>query len=247
MHSLKDMPGNEETPGLVIAAYLEREDPSDSLVLRRDLTVDQLRKNAGAGFKIGTNSVRRAAFLHILFPKAEVIHYRGAADTRIHKLDHGTPQKMVDGLQVGPADGILLATAGLARVGLSDRISRTFSSDEMLPAVGQGIVAVECASSDWQTREYLSRIDNADARACAEAEREVLWILDGHCNSPIAAQARIVGDRMVISAAVMSLDGSTMLRHEDEGPAAYPGELGRNVGLALIAKGAQAIVNETRV
>jgi hydroxymethylbilane synthase len=247
MHSLKDMPGNEETPGLVIGAYLKREDPSDSLVLRPGLTMAELRKCGGTGFKIGTNSVRRAAFIRILFPHAEVIHYRGAADTRIHKLDNGIPQQMVDGSQVGPADGILLATSGMARVGVAERASHTFTSDEMLPAVGQGIVAVECACNDWQTRDYLSRIDDAAARACAEAERQILWILDGHCNSPIAALARIAGDTMTISVAVMSLDGLTIMRHVDEGPATYPGELGRNAGLALVAKGAQAVVEQSRV
>ncbi|MEP1210011.1 MAG: hydroxymethylbilane synthase [Rhizobiaceae bacterium] len=247
MHSLKDMPGNEETPGLVIGAYLKRDDPSDSLALRPDLTMEKLRHNGGTGFKIGTNSVRRAAFLRVLFPGAEIIHFRGAADTRIDKLDNGIPQKMVDGSEVGPADAILLATSGMARVGLADRAAYTFSSEEMLPAVGQGIVAVECASNDWQTREYLARIDDADARSCAEAEREVLWVLDGHCNSPIAALARIDGDMMVMSAAVMSLDGSTILRTQQDGPSLYPRELGRKVGMALLAQGAQKLVEETRV
>ncbi|NKB53521.1 MAG: hydroxymethylbilane synthase [Rhizobiaceae bacterium] len=247
MHSLKDMPGNEETPGLVIGAYLRRDDPSDSLALRPGLEMAELRKNGGEGFKIGTNSVRRAAFLHSLFPNAEVIHFRGAADTRIDKLDNGIPQKMVDGSEVGPADAILLATSGMARVGLSNRVAYTFTSEEMLPAVGQGIVAVECASTDWQTREYLARIDDADARCCAEAEREVLWVLDGHCNSPIAALSKIDGDTMSISAAVMSLDGETILRAQEDGPGDYPRELGRKVAMALIAQGAQALVEATRI
>ena len=247
MHSLKDMPGNEETPGLTIAAYLERDDATDALVLRAGLTLDVFEADGAAGFKIGTNSVRRAAFLRELYPNAEVIHFRGAADTRIHKLDNGIPQKLPDGGEVGPADAIVLATSGLARVGMSDRISKIFSTEDMLPAVGQGIVAVECAETDWQTRDYLSRIDDAAARQCAVAEREILWVLDGHCNSPIAAMATISGDEMHLSAAVMSLDGSQMLRNAASGPAEFPRELGRKVGLALIAQGAQAIVDETRV
>ncbi|MEE9315237.1 MAG: hydroxymethylbilane synthase [Rhizobiaceae bacterium] len=247
MHSLKDMPGNEETPGLVIGAYLKRDDPTDSLVLHPDLTMEMLHKNGGEGYKLGTNSVRRAAFIKELFPKLEVIHFRGAADTRIHKLDNHIPQELVDGGTVGPADAILLATSGMARVGVSDRASHTFTVEEMLPAVGQGIVAVECASNDWTTLEYLSRIDDAAARACAEAEREVLWVLDGHCNSPIAAHAVFEGEIMKITVAVMSLDGDTIIRHVQEGPAEYPKELGRNAGLAMIAKGAQAIIEETRV
>ncbi len=247
MHSLKDMPGNEETPGLVIGAYLKRDEPTDTLVLRPDITMADLRKDAGSGFKLGTNSVRRAAFLRDILSKADIIHFRGAADTRIHKLDNGIPQKLVDGTEVGPADGILLATSGMARVGVLDRASYTFPVEEMLPAVGQGIVAVECASNDWQTLDYLSRIDDANARACAEAEREVLWVLDGHCNSPIAAHASIDGDVMKISAAVLSIEGNTIIRHEADGPAEFPRELGRNVGLAMIAKGAQAIIDESRV
>ncbi len=106
---------------------------------------------------------------------------------------------------------------------------------------------MECAASDWITREYLSRIDDARSRACAEAEREILWVLDGHCNSPIAAHAIIIGETMIIQAAVMSLSGGNIIRHEQEGPAEFPKELGRNVGLAMIAKGAQAIIDETRV
>ncbi|MEN0039917.1 MAG: hydroxymethylbilane synthase [Pseudomonadota bacterium] len=247
MHSLKDMPGNEETPGLVIGAYLMRDDPTDSLVLRDGFTMDQLRETQGEGLKLGTNSVRRAAFLRDLYPKAEIIHFRGAADSRIEKLDNGIKQKLVGGEEVGPADGILLATSGMARVGVSDRISHTFTTSEMLPAVGQGIVAVECASHDWETRERLARIDDPQARACAEAEREVLWVLDGHCNSPIAAHAVIDGETMTMEAAVMEIDGDTIIRHTVSAPAEYPRELGRTMGLALVAKGAQAIIEATRL
>lgn len=247
MHSLKDMPGNEETPGLVIGAYLKRDDPSDSLILRKGLSLGDLQKDGGSEVKLGTNSVRRAAFLRALFPKAEIIHFRGAADTRVHKLDNAIPQDMVDGTQVGPADAILLATSGIARVGLSDRISYTFTLDEMLPAVGQGIVAVECAADDWETRALLSKIDDAQARACAGAEREVLWVLDGHCNSPIAAHAEINGDQMFLRAAVMDLKGDIILRHSATAEASFPRELGRTVALALIEMGAPKIIDQTRV
>jgi len=247
MHSLKDMPGNEEVPGLVIGAYLTREDPTDSLVLRPGLTMDDLNKGGGEGLKLGTNSVRRAAFIHQLFPNIEIIHFRGAADTRVKKLDEGTPQELPDGSKVGPADAILLATSGMARVGLAHRADHTFIVDDMLPAVGQGIVAVECAETDWATRERLARIDDAGARRCAEAEREVLWVLDGHCNSPIAAHSVIDGDTIRVQAAVMSLDGETILREAGEGEAIYPRELGREVALALVAQGAQKIIVETQV
>lgn len=247
MHSLKDMPGNEEVPDLVIGAYLKRADPTDSLVLKPGLSMEELRNGAGAGLKIGTNSVRRTAFLRNLYPEVEVVHFRGAADTRIHKLDNGIAQQLVDGSQVGPVDAILLATAGMERLGVSHRISHTFATAEMLPAVGQGIVAVECAANDWTTRALLARIDDPMARACAQAEREILWVLDGHCNSPIAAHATISGDVMNMAAAVMSLDGGTIVRHQAEGSALYPRELGRNVALALIERGAQSLIDETKV
>lgn len=247
MHSLKDMPGNEEVPGLVIGAYLKREDATDSLVLRPGMTMDDLQTNGGEGFKLGTNSVRRAAFIRQLFPKIEVIHFRGAADTRVKKLDEGTPQELPDGSTIEPADSILLATSGMARVGLADRADCSFSIDKMLPAVGQGIVAVECAENDWSTRERLARIDDIYSRRCAEAEREVLWVLDGHCNSPIAAHATINGETMHLKAAVMSLDGETILCEAGDGEGIYPRELGRKVALALVAQGAPAIIEETRV
>lgn len=247
MHSLKDMPGNEETPGLVIGAYLRRDDPTDSIVLRPGLTLEDVQRDEGAGLKLGTNSVRRAALVRSIFPKIEVIHFRGAADTRIQKLDQGLMQQLVDGSEVGPADAILLATSGMARIGAADRIAHRFSVDEMLPAVGQGIVAVECAANDWSTLNLLSRIDDPAARACAQAEREMLWVLDGHCNSPMAAHATIDGETMLLRAAVMSVEGDQVMRHEASGPAVYPRELGRNVGLALIAQGAPALIDQTRV
>ena len=190
MHSLKDMPGNEDTPGLVIGATLSRDPPGDVLVLRPGLSLDEFRRARGKGFKIGTNAVRRAAYARRLFPDVEVIHYRGAADTRVRKLDAGEKQKLPDGGAVGPADALIMARSGLERVGLADRIAYEFPVADMLPAVGQGIVAVECAARDFETRRILSAIDDPAAHACADAEREVLWVLNGHCNSPIAGFAQ---------------------------------------------------------
>src|SRR4029077_9536689 len=170
MHSLKDMPGNEDTPGLVIGATLSRDPPGDVLVLRSGVTIEALRQSRGKGFRIGTNAVRRAAYARRLFPEIEVIHFRGAADTRVRKLDNGEKQRLPDGGAVGPADALIMARSGLERVGLADRIAYEFSAAEMLPAVGQGIVAVECAAGDWQTRSILSSIDDATAHRCADAE-----------------------------------------------------------------------------
>src|ERR1700761_7980451 len=250
MHSLKDMPGNEDTPGLVIGATLPRDPPGDVLVLRSGISIDDLRRSRGKGFKIGTNAVRRAAYARWLFPEVDVIHYRGAADTRVRKLDRLEMQRLPDGGEVGPADALIMARSGLERVGLAHRIAHEFSTRDMLPAAGQGvgagggqgIVAVECAQSDWQTRAMLTRIDDPVARACADAEREVLWVLNGHCNSPVAAFSTVGGGQMSLSASGLDEDGRRFIEAARTGPADRPRELGRAVGLDLLAKGAAEII-----
>src|SRR5580692_7880688 len=246
MHSLKDMPGNEDTPGLVIGAMLARDSANDVLVLRPGLSMEQLKASRGKGFKVGTNAVRRAAYARRLFPDIEVIHYRGAADTRVRKLDQLEKQRLPDGGAVGPADALIMARSGLERVGLADRIAYEFSSAEMLPAVGQGIVAVECAAGDWPTRGLLSSIDDLESRRCADAEREVLWVLNGHCNSPIAGFATIDGHRMSLTASVLDEGGQRFIEVSHSGPADRPRELGRAVGLELLNKGAAAIIERSR-
>ena len=246
MHSLKDMPGNEDTPSLVIGATLSRDPPGDVLVLRPGLSLDEFRNSRGKGFKIGTNAVRRAAYARRLFVDVEVIHFRGAADTRLRKLDNGEKQRLPDGGAVGPADALIMARSGLERVGLAGHIAYEFSVADMLPAVGQGIVAVECAAADWDTRRLLANIDDPVARACADAEREVLWVLNGHCNSPIAGFAEIDGADMSLSASVLDLSGGTILEASRSGPANRPRELGRAVAFELLAKGAAYIIERSR-
>jgi hydroxymethylbilane synthase len=246
MHSLKDMPGNEDTPGLVIGATLARDPPGDVLVLRAGVSIDDFRRSRGKGFKVGTNAVRRAAYARRLFPEVEVIHYRGAADTRVRKLDHAEMQRLPDGGAVGPADALIMARSGLERVGLASRIAYEFSIREMLPAVGQGIVAVECAAHDWQTRQILSGIDDPAAHRSADAEREVLWILNGHCNSPIAGFSTIDGGQMSLTASVLDEAGGLFIEVSRTGPADRPRELGRAVGLELLAKGAAEIIERSR-
>jgi hydroxymethylbilane synthase len=246
MHSLKDMPGNEDTPGLVIGATLSRDSAADVLVLRKGLSIDDFRRAGGKGLKIGTNAVRRAAYARWLFPQVEIIHYRGAADTRVRKLDNLELQRLPDGGAVGPADALIMARSGLERVGLADRIAYEFSFAEMLPAVGQGIVAVECAAGDWQTRRILSLIDDLAAHRSADAEREVLWILNGHCNSPISGFSTIDGAQMSLTAAVLDESGGLFIEAACTGPADRPRELGRAVGLELLEKGAAAIIERSR-
>jgi len=246
MHSLKDMPGNEDTPGLVIGATLSRDPPGDVLVLRAGISIDDVRRSRGKGFKVGTNAVRRAAYARRLFPEIEIIHYRGAADTRVRKLDGLQMQRLPDGGEVGPADALIMARSGLERVGLAGRIAYEFPVQEMLPAVGQGIVAVECATHDWQTRRILSGIDDPAAHRCADAEREVLWVLNGHCNSPIAGFSTIDGTQMSLTASVLDLADGALIEVSRSGPADRPRELGRAVGLELLNKGAAAIIERSR-
>ena len=247
MHSLKDMPSNEDTPGLVIGATLSRDPPNDALVLRDGVTLEAMRRSNGKGFKIGTNAVRRAAYARRLFSDVEIIHFRGAADTRVRKLDNGERQRLPDGGAVGPADALIMARSGLDRVGLASRIAYEFTAAEMLPAAGQGIVAVECAAQDWQTRQILSSIDDPAAHASADAEREVLWVLNGHCNSPIAGHATLAGSELTLRAAVLDEAGAGFIEVTRRGPAERPRELGRAVGMELLEKGAAEIIARTRV
>jgi hydroxymethylbilane synthase len=228
------------------AAVLKGEPPGDALVVRDGISTDDIKRSKGKGFKIGTNSIRRASYLRHLFPEVEVIHFRGAADTRIKKLDAHQLQLMPDGSEGGPVDALVMARSGLERIGFSARIVYDFPLTEMLPSVGQGIVAVECAEADWSTRGYLSRIDDTASRMCTCAEREVLWILNGHCNSPIAGHATIAGSEMTLRAAVIEEDGSRFIEVERTGNAARPRELGRMVGLELLGRGACEVIERTR-
>ncbi len=247
MHSLKDMPGDQETPGLVIAAYLKRDAAEDAIVLPVGVDAgDAIDRRRLAGMKIGTNAVRRAAYLRKLFPEAEVIHFRGAADTRLRKLDERIPQKLPGGGEAGPADALIMGASGLERIGRAERISRILSPHLMLPAVGQAIVAVECPAADWATRQALARIDHAETRAIAEAEREMLWILNGHCNAPIAGYAEVDVTRLRLRGAVISHDGAMIIEAMREGPIDRPRELGRAVGLELFEKGAKRVIEAAR-
>jgi len=247
MHSLKDVPGNEETPGVVIGAYLTRDGAQDALVMPPGVDVDAFLKSDGSGYRVGTNSVRRAAQLRLIYPAIEVIHFRGAADTRIHKLDNRIGQNLSDGGQTPPADLLLMAKSGLERVDMADRISHVFPIDDLLPAATQGIVAVECGEQDWRAREILAKINDPAAERAAMAEREVLWMLDGHCNSPMAAFASENSGQMTIRAQVFSLDGSQVVEGSASGDAHRPRELGRQLGLQLLADGAGALIEASRI
>ncbi|MCG8441409.1 MAG: hydroxymethylbilane synthase [Caulobacterales bacterium] len=247
MHSLKDIPGNEETPGVVIGAHLRRDEVEDALVLRPDRAASEFFARKAAGYRVGTNSVRRAAQVKRLFPDVEIIHYRGAADTRVRKLDEQIPQTLPDGGATEPADALIMARSGLQRVGLAERIAYIFDHNEMLPPAGQGIVVLECAEEDWPTRQTLAEINDREAERAGAAERELLWLLNGHCNSPIGAHARITDESMVLTAQVLSLDGSAVVEGSVAGPAERPRELGRRLGLRLLEQGAGELIEGARL
>jgi hydroxymethylbilane synthase len=139
-----------------------------------------------------------------------------------------------------------MARSGLERIGMTSRIAHDFSVREMLPAAGQGIVAVECVEKDWLTRARLAKIEDVSSRCCAEAEREVLWVLNGHCNSPIAGHATVAGSEMTLTAAVLDETGDRFIEVSRDGAADRPRELGRAVGLDLLDKGAAEIIARTQ-
>jgi hydroxymethylbilane synthase len=164
----------------------------------------------------------------------------------VRKLDDQEKQRLPGGGETSPADALIMARSGLERVGLASRIACEFSPAEMLPAVGQGIVAVECAAGDWQTRRYLGLIDDPAAHLSCDAEREVLWVLNGHCNSPVAGFSTISGADMTLTASVLDEAGGEFIEVTRSGPANRPRELGRAVGLELLNKGAADIIARTR-
>lgn len=170
VHSLKDLPVAPE-PGLTIAAVPPREDVRDVLVSRDRLPLEALP----AGSVIGTGSPRRAAQLRLLNPEVEVVDIRGNVDTRIGMVDSGT------------LDGVVLAAAGLRRLGREDRIVEAFAPEAMLPAPGQGALALECRTDDAQVLDAVAFLEDASSRACVDAERSLLAILEAGCTAPVGA------------------------------------------------------------
>lgn len=243
MHSLKDLPGNDEyyrDDEFAIGAFLPRDDARDALVLRAGLDA------AAAPAVIGTSSVRRRAFLRRLFPEAEIVPFRGSADRRIERLDNGVPMEFNYGGRTPALDALVLASSGLGRIGQSGRISRIFSAGEMCPAIGQGVVAVEYASRNGEVRELLAGIDHKPTAFACKAERALLRTLDGHCDSPIGGHARIAGGRLALTGVVISTDGRSLVSVSDETQSAPPEDLGIRVGRRMNDLGAGAIIAESR-
>ena len=239
VHSSKDMPA-VLPEGLTIAAVLPREDPLDAVVLPVGsirlrppsiASIDDLVAALGRSPSIGTGSVRRIAQLTRLFPGARFTPIRGNLDTRLRKLDEGAH------------DALVLAAAGLRRLGFASRISLALPAAACVPAPGQGIVAIEVRDGDDETRRAVVHIDDRAAGAALKAERAVVEALGGGCQTPIGALATPEdGDTLQLVAVVVALDGSRAVRGHARGPRERAAALGASVGAQLLADGAGDIL-----
>jgi len=218
VHSLKDLPG-EMTPGLVLAATPVREDPRDALIGRTAPTLAALPPGA----RLGTSSLRRRAQLLALRADLEMLEMRGNVDTRLRKLDEGQ------------YDAICLAAAGLRRLGLAERITEYFDTRDVLPAAGQGSLALQTREDDAETRAAVAPLHDKATGLAVRAERAVLAALGGGCQLPLGVFASVDAGRIIMRAMLSSLDGATLLRAEGEG--ATPEDVGLRVARELWSRG----------
>jgi hydroxymethylbilane synthase len=223
VHSLKDVPA-VLAEGMMIGAVPVREDPRDAVITRTGSSLAELP----AGARVGTSSLRRVAQLKALRPDLVFEPLRGNIDTRLRKLE-------TEGL-----DAIVLAAAGLHRMGWAERITEYLDVTVCLPAIGQGLLGIECRSGDDRVLALLAAIADPAATAAARAERALLAALDGGCQVPIAGYARPVAGGVALTGLVASLDGSEVLRAEDQGE--DPEQVGRTVAASLRAQGADRLL-----
>lgn len=225
VHSLKDLPTYPHE-GIALAAVPTREDPRDVVVARDGLTLGELP----AGSRVGTGSPRRAAQLHALGLGLEISGIRGNVDTRIGKV------------RAGEYDAVVLARAGLARIGRLDEASEVLDPLQMLPAPGQGALAVECRAADAGLMAELAALDDPSSRAAVEAERAVLATLEGGCSAPIGALAELVegedGDEMWVRAVALSPDGMLTVRKSATGALSDAVGVGTRLANEMLADGA---------
>lgn len=215
VHSLKDMPA-EMPDGLTIAAVLPRADARDALAARDGLELAALP----AGARVGTDSSRRAMQLLALRPDIEIVSIRGNVDTRLGKVESGE------------YDGVVLAAAGLERLGLLQRATQIFTLRELLPSVGQGVLAVQCRADDAELVAYLATLDDANTRVAVTAERAFLRTLGAGCRFPVGAYATVEGENMRLDALLAGGDGKPH-RSDAKGPATAAERLGWALAQAL--------------
>jgi hydroxymethylbilane synthase len=225
VHSLKDVPA-EVAPGLILACIPARADVRDAVVSRNHVPLALLPAKA----RVGTSSARRRAQVLAARPDAEVLEARGNIDTRIRRLDEER------------WDAIVLARAGLARLGRLDEVAEVLPFSTMLPAIGQGALAIVAREDDSAVRDRVSRLDDLVSHREVRAERALLDLLEAGCRAPVAGLARVEGDRLRLAGAVFAPDGSRTLREEAEGPAEDPEKLGREVAERLLARGAASLI-----
>jgi hydroxymethylbilane synthase len=225
VHSLKDLP-TELSAGFEIAAIPTRENPRDVFCSVKYASIDQLPEHA----RVGTSSLRREAQLRALRPDLNVLSLRGNVDTRLRKLE------------AGDYDAIILAAAGLNRLGKTESIKQIIPEDVMCPAAGQGALAIEIRSNDSETQKHLAFLNDSAARATTICERALLNKMGGGCQVPIGALAEISDGRLHLQGVVARPDGTKVLRESADGD--DPVRLGELVGSALLRKGGDAILAE---
>jgi hydroxymethylbilane synthase len=234
VHSLKDLPG-QLAEGLTLAAVTERADARDVLVSRHGLTLDRLPRGA----RVATSSLRRRAQLLHRRPDLQIVEIRGNIDTRLRKA-----------LAADGPDAVVLAAAGLERLGLSEYITEYLSLEVMLPAAGQGALAVEVRAADEALVRLVAAAEHTPTRRAVSAERALLDALGGGCQVPIGVYASVEGDGageyLLLRAMVASTDGARLLRREASGPLTAPEDLGRAVARALLKAGAGELLAESR-
>lgn len=221
VHSLKDMPA-VLPPGLVIAAYPAREDPRDALLTPSGGEIEDLPRGA----RVGTSSLRRRVLLLSRRPDLAIEPIRGNVETRLAKLESGQ------------YDALVMAQAGLNRLGLAPPHARPLPTEDFLPAVGQGILAAEVRQADREMLELLSRLNDTRTRMEALAERSFLAALGAGCHTPVAGHCRLQDGTLKMSGLVASLDGATLLRASVSGPVESAEALGRELAEELLARGA---------
>ncbi|HEX8131280.1 MAG TPA: hydroxymethylbilane synthase [Pyrinomonadaceae bacterium] len=231
VHSLKDLP-TTLPDDLAINAITEREDARDALILREGVAAAEAQSLRGLpqGAVFGTSSLRRQAQLKHLRPDVSIKDLRGNVDTRLRKLDEGG------------YDAIILASAGLRRLGLERRINAAINHAEMLPAVGQGALGIETRAGDPRTVALVSLLEHAPTRAACTAERSLLFALGGGCQVPIAAHAVVTGERLRLDALVAALDGGRVIRDSIEDDAAHAARAGETLAGRLRERGAEELL-----
>lgn len=225
VHSLKDMP-TVLPEGLCLTAITSRANVGDAFVSNKYDSFAQLPEGA----VLGTSSLRRKAQLLAVRPDLKIVDLRGNVDTRLRKLDEGR------------MDAIILAAAGLERLGHADRIKEILPTSVCLPAVGQGALAIECRSNDEEVRSMLAFLNDDAVKQATDAERAFLGLIEGGCQVPIGVHADVTGTEIKIEAVIASLDGSAILRNTISGPSEQAAELGRQLGRQMLDDGGRQIL-----